>query len=79
MNVAEILNIIIENAKEVVPPLKNHEFKPEDSLKGLGANSVDRSEIIMMTLEALSARIPMIHFAKAENIGELAAIFYEKK
>lgn len=79
MNVAEILNIIIGNAKEVVPSLRNHEFKPEDSLKGLGANSVDRSEIIMMTLEALSARIPMIYFAKAENIGELAAIFHEKK
>jgi polyketide biosynthesis acyl carrier protein len=58
----------------VIPALADHPFKPSDSLKALGANSVDRADIIMLTLETLSLKIPLIEMARAENIGELAGI-----
>lgn len=45
----------------------------------LGANSVDRAEIIMMTLEALSLQIPSIELSEARNLGGLAEILFEKK
>ncbi|MCW8876732.1 MAG: acyl carrier protein, partial [Kangiellaceae bacterium] len=63
---------------EVIPRLKDHQFKHDDALKDLGANSIDRSEIVMMTLESLSLNIPLITIAKAENLGELASILHEK-
>ena len=78
MTQQDILGLIGRHAGEVLPRLQQHVFQPTDSLKELGANSVDRSEIIMMTLESLSVRIPLIEMAKARNIGELAGIIHAK-
>jgi polyketide biosynthesis acyl carrier protein len=74
----EILDLIISHVREVIPELADHSFDAGDSLKALGANSVDRANIIMMTLESLSVRIPMIEMARAENIGDLAGIIHAK-
>jgi polyketide biosynthesis acyl carrier protein len=78
MNKEDIFNTITRHACEVIPELKNHRFQSDDSLKNLGANSVDRSEIVMMTLASLSLNMPLMETAGAENIGELAGIVYEK-
>jgi len=78
MNKEDIFEIITNHAREVIPKLQEHEFKYDDALKDLGANSVDRSEIVMMTLESLSLNIPLIVIAQAENIGELTNIIHEK-
>lgn len=78
MNVNDIFDIIVRNTREVVPGLQEHQFQFDDSLRDLGANSVDRSEIVMMTLESLSLNMPMIQLARAENMGDLASILHEK-
>jgi polyketide biosynthesis acyl carrier protein len=78
MNQEQIFEIITRHTSEVIPRLKDHSFQQTDALRDLGANSIDRSEIIMMTLESLSLNIPLIHIARAENIGELASILHEK-
>ena len=78
MDREEIFTIITHHTREVIPELEGHCFQPIDSLKNLGANSVDRSEIVMMTLESLCLNIPLIDIAAAENIGELAGILYAK-
>jgi len=78
MNKEQVFELITRHACEVLPELENHTFKFEDSLRDLGANSIDRSEIVMMTLESLSLNIPMIAIARAENMGELASILHEK-
>jgi polyketide biosynthesis acyl carrier protein len=78
MDQEEIFQIIASHAREVIPELKDHHFQPSDSLKNLGANSIDRSEIVIMTLESLSLSIPLVETAGAENMGELASILHEK-
>ncbi len=78
MNQEQVLNIIISHAREVVPELEQHQFTAEDSLRELGANSIDRSEILLMTMESLSLRLPLVHFAAAKSIGELANLMCEK-
>lgn len=78
MSKEKVLETIINHTREVIPALADHPFTPSDSLKALGANSVDRADIIMMTLGSLSLRIPMIEMARAENIGELAGIIHAK-
>ena len=78
MNREEIFRLITRHACEVIPELENHNFQSSDALKDLGANSIDRSEIVMMTLESLSLEIPLIEIAAAGNMGELASILYEK-
>lgn len=78
MTKQEIVDIIVRHTREVLPALESRDIQPADSLKELGANSVDRSDIIMMTLETLSISIPLIEMAKAQNIGELAGIIHAK-
>ena len=51
----------------------------KDSLKEIGANSVDRADIIMFTMESLNIRIPMVKFGNAANIGDIVDIMYEAK
>ena len=73
-----ILQVIIKNAAEVLPELRDHDFQPDDSLAQLGANSMDRSEILMMTLEDLALKAPAVAFHGAKNIGALADAIHEK-
>jgi polyketide biosynthesis acyl carrier protein len=77
MNIEQVFNMIVEHTKEVVYELQEHDFKMTESLKDLGANSIDRSEVIMMTLEGLSLNISLTPLAKAKNMGELASLIHE--
>jgi polyketide biosynthesis acyl carrier protein len=73
-----VFELIVEHIREVIPELESHRFEPADSLRDLGANSIDRAEIIMMTLESLSLRIQLVELADAKNIGELADLIHGK-
>lgn len=66
------LNCLIE----VFPEVSSRKISPQDSLRDLGANSVDRAEIIMLTLSCLKIHVPLINFAQAKNIGDLVDIFH---
>jgi polyketide biosynthesis acyl carrier protein len=78
MSKEQIFEVIVGHAREVIPKLAGHRFNLTDSLRELGANSIDRADIIMMTLETLGLNIHLTALAKAENIGELAGIIHEK-
>ncbi|MBN3893862.1 MAG: acyl carrier protein [Nostoc sp. NOS(2021)] len=73
-----IFNIIVQHTCEVIPELESHSIVETDRLADLGANSMDRADIVMMTLESLSLQIPLIELAKAKSIGEFTDLLYEK-
>lgn len=73
-----VFDLIAEHTREVIPELEGHRFAPSDSLRDLGANSIDRAEIIVMTLESLSMSIPLVELADAKNMGELADLIHDK-
>lgn len=78
MSKEDVLETIVRHVREVVPTLADYAFQPGDSLKALGANSIDRADVIMMTLESLSLNIPLVELAKAQSIDELASIIHAK-
>ena len=78
MGKEEVFNVITRHLREVVPGLEGRLIQMLDSMKELGANSIDRSEVVMMTLDSLSLNIPLMETAKAENIGDLARILHAK-
>ncbi|MDO8225080.1 acyl carrier protein [Bacillus cabrialesii] len=78
MDKQRIFEVLITNICEVLPELDGHRFEPEDQLVELGADSVDRAEIITMVLEDLSLKIPRIELSEVKNIGELAEVLYDK-
>lgn len=58
----------------VLPDIAAGRLGPEDSLKELGANSIERAEIILEAAERLSVRVPMTRFAQCRNLGEIAIV-----
>ncbi len=78
MNKQDIFDLVIKNTREVLYDLGEHNFQYSDKLVDLGANSVDRAEIVAMTLEALNLEVPRVELAKVKNIGELVEVLYEK-
>ncbi|MCC5467071.1 acyl carrier protein [Pelosinus baikalensis] len=78
MNKTDIFEIIVRHTYEVIPELESELIKPSDQLAQLGANSVDRAEIVAMTMESLSLEIPRVELFGAKNIGELVDVLYEK-
>ena len=78
MSKEKIREIIIGHARDVLPGLADHQFLESDSLKGLGFNSIDRADVIMMTLETLNKKMPLMELARAENITDLARLIHEK-
>lgn len=73
-----VFDLIVAHTREVIPELEDHRFEFSDSLQALGANSIDRAEIIMMTLESMSVSIPLVELADAKNISELADLIHGK-
>ena len=78
MNQETIFKTIVRIICEVIPKLEGHAFQPDDRLADLGANSIDRAEIVTMTLEALSLSIPRVELSEGKNIGDLTRIIYAK-
>ncbi len=78
MKKEDLFILITNHCCDVIPALQKHTFKPEDQLKDIGANSLDRSEIIDMTMASLNLEIPRVDLFGAKSIGELVDIFYEK-
>ncbi|MCR8993896.1 acyl carrier protein [Brevibacillus sp. 7WMA2] len=77
MSREDIFKLIIQHTCEIIPDLEDHHFQPSDKLVDLGANSVDRAEIVMMTMESVSLKVPRVNLAGATNIGELADVIFE--
>ncbi len=78
MNKEEIFQIIVNHIREVLPELVGHQIQCSDSLRDLGANSVDRAEVVTLALESLSLNIPRTELFGANNIGELVGLLYEQ-
>jgi polyketide biosynthesis acyl carrier protein len=74
----QVLDLIAQHAREVVPGLDDHSFAPSDRLVELGANSVDRAEIAMLVQESLGLSVPRVELFGPTNIGELADLFVRK-
>ena len=74
MDKQAIVDIIAGHAREVLPDLANRSLSATDSLRELGANSIDRAEILMLTTATLDMRVPLVQLSQARNVGELAEL-----
>ena len=68
----QIIQIIKENLVEIMPELEGEEISLDETFLDLGANSMDRGELIALTLEKLDLEVSRIEFVSAKTINELA-------
>lgn len=74
----KIVEQIRENLIEIIPELEGKMISNDERLSDIGANSIDRAELIALTLEQLEKEIPRIELARAQTINELAELIAEK-
>lgn len=67
-----IFTLLKEHIVQVIPELAGTPIEPTDTLKQLGADSMERVDILVMTIEKLSLKAPLIEFANTNSLGELA-------
>lgn len=75
----QIVSIIRENLMEIMPELEGQNVSNDETFVNLGANSIDRGELIMLTLEKLNLEVPRIEFVSANTINELATLVIKFK
>ncbi|GGQ48425.1 acyl carrier protein [Streptomyces mutabilis] len=74
MSQDQIFQTLKEVFVDVVPEVEIDRITLQDSMRDLGANSIDRAEIITETMEQLDIAVPMVSFAEARNIGDIVAV-----
>lgn len=62
---------------EVLPQVEKENITIEKQLKELGANSIDRMEIVTMSMRELDLKIPLMSFAGVGNIEGLVDVLAE--
>jgi polyketide biosynthesis acyl carrier protein len=69
---------LLAQIRDVVPELDGHAFARTQSMADLGVNSIERSEVLLLTLDALGLRVSPVAFHGARNIGELSDLIHAK-
>lgn len=62
---------------EIIPEIEVDEIQPEISLKDIGANSVDRMDIIVRTMELTQVNIPLVKFGGMKTIKDIVNLIFE--
>ena len=62
----------------VLPAVAPHTIQGHEHLQDLGADSVDRVEIVLMLLDRLQLDEPMASFNKLPDINALTTFLYER-
>jgi polyketide biosynthesis acyl carrier protein len=72
-----IFAAVRRNILEILPQVSPKAISPDKSLVDLGANSVDRMEVVTLTMEDLGVKIPLMSFAGVSDIGGLVSVLFE--
>ena len=73
-----VLAVVKENVMEILEEVDEGAISMDISLKELGANSLDRAEIVTGSMEDLGLSFPMRELAKISNIRELVTFLHSK-
>lgn len=74
----DVYVIVSECIVEVLPEITIEMISPQKSLMSLGANSIDRVEIVAMCIEKMSLKCSIVEFGNLKSIGELIDVLLEK-
>ncbi len=75
----EILEIVKGNIKKLLTFIPSDQITMEKGLKELGANSIDRMEIMTMAMDDVGVKVPLVEFGKVKSVRDLVSVLYEKK
>ncbi|GHC74433.1 acyl carrier protein [Nocardiopsis terrae] len=71
----EIFTVVRRNLMEVVPELEDADIRLEHSMRELGANSIDRMDVVIASQEDLGITVPSSQLASVDDIASLLEVF----
>lgn len=71
----DVLDTLTHNAVKVMPELQPADLVTDTSLADLGCNSIDRADIVSMTMDELGVVVPVTELYSGQRIGELVELF----
>ena len=74
MNKDAIFEVVKSIVVKVLPEVPPESITPDKSLVELGANSIDRVEVAMCSMEELKLKIPRVEFGGVSNLASLVAV-----
>jgi polyketide biosynthesis acyl carrier protein len=72
----EVFEVVKNNILDILPKVQPEMVSIEKSLSDLGANSVDRMEVVTLSMEDLGVKIPLLSFAGVTNIEGLVDVLF---
>ena len=69
-----VFEVVKNVIAEILPGVQSELISSEKSLKELGANSIDRMEVLTMSMQELGLKIPLMSFAEVSNIEGLVEV-----
>jgi polyketide biosynthesis acyl carrier protein len=74
MGESEVLDVVRRTTVQVLPEVSPDSVTLEGTLSDLGANSIDRMEIVTLAMEELGLAIPTAQFAQVKDLRSLVAL-----
>jgi len=74
MNRTAAFDAIVAATRDILELPEDRAISEDDSLKDLGANSVDRADILTDAMESLGAWTSLVEFGGARNIGDIVDV-----
>ncbi len=74
MNEDRVFDAVRRSVASVVPELKPESISIEDALADLGCTSVDRADVVTLTMEDLGITVPVREFEGVRNIRALVNV-----
>jgi polyketide biosynthesis acyl carrier protein len=78
MTTEAVFAALLAQIRDVVPELDGHDIQRSHSMVDLGVNSIERSEVLLLTLDALGLKASPVAFHGARNLGELTDLIHAK-
>ena len=72
----QVFEIVKKHVLEILPKVRPEMISIEKSLSDLGANSVDRMEVVTLSMEDLGLKIPLLSFAGVTDIEGLVDVLF---
>jgi polyketide biosynthesis acyl carrier protein len=67
----EVFGVVQRHVRDVLPEVSEADIRPDRSMRDLGANSLDRMDVLVASIDELGIEVPVSEFAEVKSIGGL--------
>jgi polyketide biosynthesis acyl carrier protein len=74
LNEREVFAVVRESVLQVLPELAGEQVSMDGTLADLGCNSIDRADVVVMSMERLRIAVPVGEFRSVNDIRSLVGV-----